>query len=283
MLDYMPSPVRHLDLPRACEYNPSMELQGKVVVVTGASMGIGEAIAKLFADEGANVVLLSRDAARAEAARNRIGHPERAIALACDVRYVEEIDRVIALTLHHFQRIDVWINNAGHGLLDSVSQMDMAACHDLFETNFFGAVSAMQAAIRVMQPQGGGTIINISSVAGHIPLPFHASYSATKFALNAIGKAARIELKQGGIHVLTVCPGYVRTDFGKNAVRGKELKQVRPQAVRGISAERVARATLSGYRKQKREVIVPWTMHLPVKLYQLFPSLVERVMARMAG
>jgi short-subunit dehydrogenase len=260
-----------------------MELQGKVVVVTGASMGIGEAIAKTFADQGASVVLLSRDAARAEAARTRAGHMDRTIALACDVRYVEEIDRVIALTLHHFQRIDVWINNAGHGLLDSVSQMDMAACHDMFETNFFGAVSAMQAAIRVMRQQGGGTIINISSVAGHIPLPFHAAYSATKFALNAIGKGARVELKGTGIHVLTVCPGYVQTAFGQNIVRGKELKQVRPTSVRGISAERVARATLDGYRKQKREVIVPWTMHVPVKLYQLFPGLIERAMQKMAG
>jgi short-subunit dehydrogenase len=259
-----------------------MELQGKVVVVTGASMGIGEAIANIFAGQGASVVLLSREAARAEAARTRVGHMDRTIALACDVRHVEEIDRVIGLMLHHFQRIDVWINNAGHGLRDSVSQVDMAACHDMFETNFFGAISAMQAAIRVMQQQGGGTIINISSVAGHIPLPFHAAYSATKFALNAIGKAARVELKGSGIHVLTVCPGYVRTAFGENVVRGKELKQVRPTSVRGISAGRVARATLNGYLKQKREVIVPWTMHIPVKLYQLFPGLVEWAMRKMA-
>jgi short-subunit dehydrogenase len=261
-----------------------MELQGKIVVITGASMGIGEALAKIFAEHGASVVLLSRDAARAEAARVRIGHTDRTIALACDVRHAEEIDRVITLTLHHFQRIDVWVNNAGHGLMDSVSQMDLAACHDMFETNFFAAVSGMQAAIRVMrQLGGGGTIINISSVAGHIALPFHAAYSATKFALNAIGKGANVELKSNGIQVLTVCPGYVQTAFGQNVVRGKELKQVRPTSIRGISAERVARATLDGYLKQKREVIVPWTMHIPVKLYQLFPGLIEWAMRKMAS
>lgn len=260
-----------------------MELVGKVVVITGASMGIGEAIAKIFAQQGASVVMLSRDAARAELARTRIGFPDRTVALSCDVRHSEEIDRVLGLTLHHFKRVDVWINNAGHGLLDSVSQMDMAACHEMFETNFFGSVSAMQAVIPVMRQQGGGSIINISSVAGHIPLPFHAAYSATKFALNAIGKAAGVELKKDGIHVLTVCPGFVRTAFAENVVRGKELKRVRPDSVRGISAERVARATLRGYMKQKREVIVPWTMHVPVKLYQLFPSIVERAMGRMAG
>jgi short-subunit dehydrogenase len=260
-----------------------MEIAGKVVVVTGASMGIGEAIAKLFADEGASVVLLSRDAARVEAARGRVGHTERTAALSCDVRHPEDIDRVLAWTLNHFQRVDLWVNNAGHGLRDSVAQMELSACREMFDTNLFGAIASMQAVIPVMKRQGGGTIINISSVAGHLPMPFHAAYSATKFAMNAIGKGADVELKKEGIRVLTVCPGYVQTDFSKNAVHGNEVKNVRPGSVRGVTAERVARATLRAYTKQKREVIVPWTMHLPVKLYQMFPSVVEWAMGRMAG
>jgi short-subunit dehydrogenase len=259
-----------------------MQVSGKVAVITGASMGIGEAVAKLFADRGASVVLLSRDAERAEAARGRVGHAERTLALACDVRNREEIDRVVGLTLHHFQRIDVWINNAGHGILDSVANVDMSAVRETFETNFFGALEAMQAVIPVMKQQGSGAIINISSVAGHIPIPFHAVYSATKFAMNAIGKAARIELRSSGINVLTVCPGYVRTDFSKNSVKGKEQKQVRPARVRGITVERVANAVLQGYLKQKGEVVVPWFMHPVIKIYQLFPGLVEWSMVRMA-
>ena len=259
-----------------------MQVSGKVVVITGASMGIGEAVAKLFADLGASVVLLSRDAERAEAARGRVGHAERTLALACDVRNREEIDRVVGLTLHHFQRIDVWINNAGHGILDSVANVDMSAVRETFETNFFGALEAMQAVIPVMKQQGSGAIINISSVAGHIPLPFHAVYSATKFAMNAIGKAARIELMSSGINVLTVCPGYVRTDFSKNAIKGKEQKQVRPARVRGLTVERVANAVLQGYLKRKREVVVPWFMHPVIKIYQLFPGLMEWAMVRMA-
>jgi short-subunit dehydrogenase len=259
-----------------------MDLAGKIVVVTGASMGIGEAIAKSFADRGASLVMLSRDAGRVEAARTRVGHAERTLAMPCDVRHREDLDRAIGLTLHHFQRIDVWVNNAGHGLLDSVAEMNMAACREMFETNFFGTVAAMQAVIPIMRQQGGGTIINISSVAGHIPLPFHAAYSATKFATNAIGKAARVELKKDKIHVLTVCPGYVRTNFSENAIRGNELKRVRPGSVRGITAERVAGATLQGYLKRKREVVVPWTMNIPVRIYQHFPGMVEWVMGRMA-
>ncbi len=256
-----------------------MDLLGKVVVVTGASMGIGEAIAKIFADHGAGVVLLSRDAGRAEAARHRVGHCERTIALACDVRHREEIDRVLGLTLHHFDRLDIWVNNAAHGLVSSVASAPMTEVRNLFDTNFFGAVEAMAAVVALMKQQGGGTIINISSVAGHIPLPFSGFYSASKFALNAIGKAARMELASSRIHVLTVCPGYVRTNFSANAIRPDRSQESRPAWVRGISAERVARAVLRAYQRQKREVVVPWSMHPVIKLYQLFPGLVEWGMA----
>src|SRR5215831_15755602 len=176
-----------------------MELTGRVVVVTGASMGIGEAIAKIFAEHGAKIVLLSRDPGRAEAARHQVGYTDRTLALACDVRHREEIDRVVALTLHHFDRIDVWVNNAGHGLIDSVAEMDIAACREMFDTNLFGTIAAMQAVVPVMKQQGSGTIINISSVAGHIPIAYSAAYSATKFAMNAISKASRIELRKRNI------------------------------------------------------------------------------------
>ena len=255
---------------------------GKVTAITGGSMGIGEAIGKLFVETGAHVVLLARDASRLEAARARIGHSDRTLALACDVRHREEIDRAVGLIMHHFQRIDIWVNNAGHGLLDSIASVNMADVRETFETNLFGALEGMKAVIPIMRQQGGGTIINVSSVAGHIPLPFHAIYSATKFAMNAIGKASRVELAGTGIGVMTVCPGYVATDFGANAIHGGEQKQVRPTSVRGISADRVARAVLRGYLKNKREVIVPWSMHPVVKLYQLFPGLVEWGMKRMA-
>jgi short-subunit dehydrogenase len=254
-------------------------MNGKVVVVTGASMGIGEAIAKVFADEGASVVLLSRDASRAEAACHRVGHTDRTLAMACDVRNREDIGRALALTLHHFDRVDVWVNNAGVGNRDSVADMEASACRELFETNFFGAIACMQAVVPAMREEGGGAIVNISSVAGHIPVPFMAVYCASKFAVNAIGKVARLELKRDKINVLTVCPGYVSTGFGEHVVADRQ-GNVRPQSVQGITAERVARAAYRGYRKRKREVVVPWTMIPAIKLYQLFPGLVEWAMAK---
>ena len=242
-------------------------------------MGIGEAIAKMFADQGASVVLLSRDSSRVEAARARIGNSERTIALGCDVRNREEVDRVLGLVLHHFQRVDVWVNNAGVGMRDRLAAMDMSKSRELFDVNFFSAIHCMQAVIPVMKQAGGGAIINISSVAGHIPVAFMSAYSGSKFALNAAGKAARLELEADNIHVLTVCPGYVRTDFGANMISAS-AESVKPKSVRGITAECVAHAAYEGLRKRKREVIVPWYMHLVVKLYQLFPSVVEWGMAR---
>jgi short-subunit dehydrogenase len=259
-----------------------MEMEGKVVVITGASMGIGEAIAKVFADRGARVVMLSRDAARAETARQRIGHAERTIAMACDVRQREEIDRALALTLHNFGRVDVWVNNAGVGIRDTVADAEPPALRELFETNLFGAITSMQAVVPAMRNTGGGAIINISSVAGHLPVPYMAIYSASKFAMNAIGKGARLELRRDHINVLTVCPGYVRTGFGEHVVANRQ-GNVRPKAVRGVSAERVAEAAYRGYLAGKREVVVPWTMIPVIKLYQLFPGLVEWAMGKAMG
>jgi short-subunit dehydrogenase len=257
------------------------QLSGKVAVITGASMGIGEALARLFVEEGASVVMTSRDQARVEAARARIGHPERTLALTCDVRNREEIDRVLSLTLHNFERVDIWVNNAGHGMNDSVELMDRDAYRRMFDTNLFGAIDGMQAAIPAMKRQGSGVIINISSVAGHIPLPFAAAYSATKFALNAIGKAARVELQGTGVRVMTVCPGYIATNFGKNKTQGRDARSLDSDDRQGgASAELVAQDTLNGYLKGKREVYTPWYYWLVAKLYQLIPAVVEAGMAR---
>jgi short-subunit dehydrogenase len=256
-----------------------MRLDGKVAVVTGASMGIGEAIARLFLEEGASVVFSSRDATRVEMARSRAGHAERSLGVTCDVRNREEIDRLLGLTLHNFGRCDIWVNNAGHGLMDTVETLDLQQCREVFETNFFGALGGMQVAIQVMKSQGGGTVINISSVAGYITVPGSGAYGATKFALNAIGKAAALELRGTGVHVMTVCPGYIATNFAANSVRGNDPKRLGVSGRKGASAEEVARATLEGYLKQKQIVMVPWYYNILVKFYQLYPALVDNYMA----
>jgi short-subunit dehydrogenase len=258
-----------------------MNTNGKVVVVTGASMGIGEAIAKEFIDRRASVVFSSRDLVRAEAARQRVGGLERSMAVACDVTKRTDIENLLAETLKHFQRVDVWVNNAGYGLMDAVESMDMNECRRMFDTNLFGTIGAMQLVIPVMRKQASGTIINIASTAGHIAVPFMAAYCATKHALRAIGNATRVELRGTGINVLTVCPGYISTDFSVNAVKGKQQLRLGAAAKRGITADRVARAVVRGYVGGKREMSVPWRDHVVIKLYEAFPAIVDSVMARM--
>ena len=258
-----------------------MRLAGKVAVVTGASMGIGEAISKLFVEEGARVVMSSRDEARVEQARQRIGHSDRTLGLFCDVRNREDLDRLLSLTLHNFGRVDIWVNNAGYGLADSIADMDMAACRSMFDTNLYGAIEGMQVVTPVFVHQGYGTIINISSVAGHIPVPYKGAYSATKFALNAIGKAARVELHGTGVNVLTVCPGYIETNFGKNLVRGKDRRTLSSSLRGRPTPDIVAQAALDGYLKGKREVIVPKRDGWVVKAYQVWPGAIERAMRKM--
>ncbi len=262
-------------------YKRVMDLRGQVAVVTGGSMGIGEALAHAFADAGAAVVITSRDLERAEAARVRIGRPERVLATACDVRYREDLDRLLSLTLHHFGRVDVWINNAGIGFLESVAVADAAEMRRMFDIDLFGAIEGMQVIVPVMKQQRSGTIINISSVAGHITVPHMALYCAAKAALNAVGRGARMELAAFGIHVMTVSPGYIATDFGKNAYQGAEPRRVRPAQVRGIGPERVARAVLRGYEKRSREVVVPWYYRPLMAFCRIAPWLFDYGMMRM--
>ena len=258
-----------------------MRCKDQVVVITGASMGIGEALARIFLAEGARVALSSRDLGRLEEARSRIGFPERTTAIACDVRRREDIDAAMNRVKSHFGKLDVWINNAGYGLLDSVASMSMEACRSLFETNLFGAIECMQAVAPIMQRQGGGTIINISSIVGHLPVPHMGAYSASKHALNAISEAARLELAPSGIQVISVCPGRIQTNFGANTVRGAQGKRLGESLQKGISPERCARAILRGYLKGTREVFVPWHGWLVSHLYEMCPAVVEIAMRRM--
>jgi short-subunit dehydrogenase len=253
-----------------------MKLEGKVAVITGASMGIGEAIAKLFLQEGAKVVLCSRDLARTKAAEQRIGGGANTLSVACDVSRRDQVDALVQSAVAKFGRIDIFVNNAGFGLNDAVAEMDMAEFRKMFDTNLFGAVECMQAVVPIMRRQGGGDIVNISSVSGHIATPYMSGYAATKHAMNAIGKAGRMELLRHNINVLTVCPGYIATDFVKNMVKGKHSERVGSSVKYAVTPDVVADATLQGLLKRKREVIVPKFYQMVIRMYQAAPGVVER-------
>jgi NAD(P)-dependent dehydrogenase (short-subunit alcohol dehydrogenase family) len=263
-----------------------MSMAGKVVVVTGASMGIGEAIVGRFLREGASVVLASRDLARVESARQRAGATERSVtdrtlAVGCDVTVRAQIEALLAAAIERFGRVDVWVNNAGFGVVDSVERMDMAACRRMFDTNLFGAIECMQVVSPVFKRQRSGAIINISSMAGLISVPYMSAYGATKHALNCIGRAARLELAPYGVHVNTVCPGYVQTDFNLHVVRGSESLRAAGSRKHGVTAARVADAVWHAYRCNRRQVVVPWSGHLVVGFSRLLPGIFNWGMLRM--
>jgi short-subunit dehydrogenase len=258
-----------------------MSIPGKIVVVTGASMGIGEAIVRRFLRAGASVVLASRDLARVEAARQRVATPERTLAVACDVTVRAQIETLLEVTVQRFGRIDIWINNAGFGLIDSVERMDMSACRRMFDTNLFGAIECIQVVSPLLKQQRSGAIINVSSVAGIVSVPYMSAYGATKHALNCIGQAARLELAPYGVHVNTVCPGYVKTEFNARAVWGKESLRVAGDAQRGITADRVADTVWKAYRNNRRQVIVPWNNIPLVGFYRLLPGVFNWGMMKM--
>ena len=269
-----------LDLNAPTNYKTGMKLEGKVAVITGASMGIGEAIAKLFLQEGAKVVLCSRDLARTKTAEQRIGGGANTLSVACDVSKRDQVDALVKTAVAKFGRIDIFVNNAGFGLNDAVADMDMAEFRRMFDTNLFGAVECMQAVIPIMRQQGSGDIVNISSVSGHIATPYMSGYAATKHAMNAIGKAGRMELLRHNINVPTDCPGYIATDFVKNMVKGKHSERVGSSVKYAVTPDVVADATLQGLLKRKREVIVPKFYKWFIKLYQTSPAMVERAIRK---
>jgi len=151
----------------------------------------------------------------------------------------------------------------------------------MFETNFFGAIDAMQVVAPVLKAQRSGAIVNISSMAGLVSVPYMSAYGATKHALNCIGRAARLELARHGVQVNTVCPGYVRTDFNLHVVRGGDSLRFGGGRSYGITAARVANATYDAWRKNRGEVVVPWTGNLIVALYRLAPGLFNFGMMKM--
>jgi uncharacterized protein len=257
-------------------YNALMKLQGKVAVITGASMGIGEAIARLFLQEGANLVLCSRDLSRTREAAARIGGTaDNTLCLSCDVGKRDQVDTVMQSALRQFGRIDILVNNAGFGLNDSVEQTKASDLRQMFDTNFFGMLECMQAVIPIMRSQGGGDIVNISSVSGHIATPYMGGYAASKHAMQAIGMAARQELRRHNINVVTVCPGYIATDFSKNMIKGSQPQRVGGSVRRAAGPDVVARDTLQALLKRKRQAVTPWFYWIFIKLYQNAPGLVE--------
>lgn len=190
------------------------KLDGQIVIVTGASSGIGEAAARKLAGEGATVVIAARRADRLEALKREIeAAGGRALAVAGDVTSPQDRERVVQETMSAFGRIDGLVNNAGYGQRGPIELVPVEAIRQNFETNLFSLIALTQRVIPIMRAQRSGRIINISSVAGRIARPLSSVYDATKHALEAISDGMRGELAPFGIKVVVIEPGFIITEF----------------------------------------------------------------------
>jgi short-subunit dehydrogenase len=200
-----------------------MEIQNKVIIVTGASHGIGLAVARLLSKEGARVILAARSGDIIIAVEKEL---PGSFAVMTDMRKPDDIKGLIAKTLDKYGRIDVLINNAGQGMYGPVENIDLDNYREIMELNVYAPLLAMQAVIPQMRKQGGGIILNVSSKVSKNYFPNLAAYASTKYALNALSLTARQELAKDKIIVSVMHPKMTATDFGKNSIR-KEPETLR--------------------------------------------------------
>lgn len=191
-----------------------MQIENKVVVVTGASGGIGEALARQLAPKGAKVVLAARSREKLDQLAKEL---PGSVAITADMRNSVDIQKLISDTVTKFGRVDILINNAGQGMYGPVEKIDVKKYQEIIDLNIFGPLLAMQAVIPQMRQQGGGMILNISSRVSKNYFPYLAAYSSTKYALNSLSLTARKELEPDKIVVSVFHPKMTATKFGENA------------------------------------------------------------------
>jgi short-subunit dehydrogenase len=202
-----------------------MHVKNKVVIVTGASSGIGYATAKLLSEKGAKLSLVSRSKDKLEQLSKTL--PD-SVAVPADMTKPDEVKEMVKHTMAHFGRIDALINCAGQGYDAPVERTDLGIFRYIFDLDVVGPLVAMQQVIPIMRRQGGGTIINVSSGTALMYLPNNGAYSAMKRALASISLTAREELKNDGIVVSVVYPYVTLTDFEKNTIKDPSLPQEEP-------------------------------------------------------
>src|SRR5688572_9055152 len=256
-----------------------MDIKGKVVIVTGASSGIGEATAREFGREGAKVVLAARRVDRLEALAQEIhgmGTGAETLVVQADLSKLEDIQSLIYQTLDKFGRIDVLVNNAGFGRLDWLEKLDPEKDIEAqFDVNVLGVVQTTRQALPVMIKQRAGHIINMCSIAGLIATPTYTIYAACKHAVHGFSEALRREVKPWGIDVSMIYPGGVTTtEFGQHAGFKRKTRTTTPKLLL-LSAEDVGRAVVQLVRRPRAMWLIPWLWIFPVLLNKLFPSIVD--------
>ena len=255
------------------------------VLITGASQGIGRATACLFAENGYDVVLAARNAERLNRVAEEIRAKGReALAVPTDVSQVEQVNVLIEKALDAFGSIDVLVNNAGICMNGEMAQTTLEDWRQIIDINLWGYIYTLHALLPQFLERRAGTIINVGSFGGKVPLPKMTAYCTSKFAVTGLTETLRLELEPKGIHVCAVHPSVTNSDFLERTIfRGEEASQQREQMSSLLSSpvasqsEDVAKVILKMVKHPQSEVVVG-SAAVPTAAYRLAPGLTEWLM-----
>lgn len=249
----------------------------KVVIVTGASSGIGEAIAREFALNGSRMVLAARTELKlSEIAKEINDSGGEAIFVRTDVSIEADCKQLIQKSIEKYGRIDILVNNAGLSMRAAFLDVDIKVLHRLMNVNFWGTVYCTKYALPYLL-ESKGSLIGISSVAGFHGLPGRTGYSASKFAIHGFLETIRIENLKKGLHVMIIAPGFTSTEIRKHALTatGQEQGESPRDEQALMSPGYVAKWVLKGIRKKKRNKLLTWDGRFTALFQRIIPEVVD--------
>jgi short-subunit dehydrogenase len=251
--------------------------ENKVVIVTGASSGIGEATAREFAENGSKVILAARSEEKLELIVKEIREKGgEASYIKTDVSKEEECRNLVEKTVEKYGTVHILINNAGLSMRASFDDVDLKVLQKLMNVNFWGTVYCTKYALPYIVANRG-SIVGVSSVAGFHGLPGRTGYSASKFAVHGFLETIRIENLKKGLHVMVIAPGFTSSEIRKHALTADGTEQGNSPREEGkmMSPEYVAKWVLKGIRKKKRNKILTWAGRFTALFQRIIPDVVD--------
>lgn len=257
--------------------------QNKVVWITGASSGIGEALAKAFALDGAKLILSSRRIEELERVKSNLKSADSDILiLPLDLADSSKMDSLTKQVIDKFGHIDILINNGGISQRSYTKDTSLAIDRKVMEVNFFGTVALTKSVLPYMLQRKSGHIIAISSIAGKFGFYLRSAYSASKHALHGFFESLRMEIYKDNVNILIVCPGKIRTNISVNAVTGDGSKHSKmdESTDKGLSPEACAQQIITGIKKNKEELFIGGSDLRAVWLKRFFPGLFSKIIRK---
>ena len=262
-------------------------LQGRVVLITGSSRGLGLALARQMAQEGARLVITGRDPESLErAAASLASTGAEVLAIPADVTDAGSVADMIAAVRERYGHVDVLVNNAGVIEVGPAETMSVADYEEAMATNFWGMLYPTLALLPDMRARRSGRIVNITSIGGKLGIPHLLPYSASKFAAVGFSQGLRAEVAADGVKVVTVCPGLMRTGSPRNAIfRGRHRSEYAWFSISdnlpglSISAESAARRIVAACRRGDTEVLFPWPAKAAAVVNAVAPGLTSGILA----